>query len=99
MKLVSIEFKKNGKQYLFYDNNLELNIGDNVVVETERGLQFGSVAKLEESNNEVDHALVLKVATKQDEKQNERNIKEAEKATQKAQELANDYGLEMKFID
>ena len=39
MKTVGIEFKKGGKQYIFFDNNLKLNLEDNVIVETERGLQ------------------------------------------------------------
>ena len=43
MRIVNVEFKKGGKQYVFYDNNLEINVGDNVVVETERGQQFGTI--------------------------------------------------------
>ena len=46
MKTVSVEFKKGGKQYIFYDNGFKLNVGDNVIVDTERGEQFGTVAAL-----------------------------------------------------
>ena len=41
---VGIEFKENGKVYYFDKNNLELHVGDNVIVETERGIQFGTVS-------------------------------------------------------
>lgn len=99
MKTVSIEFKKNGKQYIFYDNNLTLNINDYVIVETERGLQFGKVIKINGESFEEDHALVVKAATDKDIIQNEKNIREASGAVLKAQELANELNLEMKFID
>ena len=98
MKIVNVEFKKGGKPYKFFDNNIELKKDDNVVVNTERGLQFGKIVSIENDDNN-DHALVYKKATKEDVKQNEKNIKEATTATAKAQEIANEYGLDMKFID
>ena len=100
MKTVGIEFKKGGKQYIFFDNGLKLNLEDAVIVDTERGQQFGYVAKLYDNNvDNNEHMKVLKIATKEDIKQNEKNIKEAAKACDKAQELAKEYDLDMKFID
>ena len=99
MKTVGIEFKKNGKQYIFFDNNLKLNIGDNVIVETERGLQFGTVASLPLKEDSLEHSKVIKIATANDEKQNQTNIKDASKALKKAEELVQKEGLEMKLID
>lgn len=100
MKIVGIEFKKGGKQYIFFDNNLELEVGQNVIVETERGLQFGRVAALlGENTNNAEHAIVSKIATKKDEIQYEKNIKDAEKAKEKAQVVADKLNLEMKFLD
>ena len=99
MKTVGIEFKKNGKQYIFFDNNLKLNIGDNVIVETERGLQFGTVASLPLKEDSLEHSKVLKIATANDIKQNQANIKDASKALKKAEELVQKEGLEMKLID
>ena len=100
MKCVGIEFKKNGKQYIFDSNNLELNIEDNVIVETERGLQFGTVAtEIYTTNDNVEHAKVVKIATKKDEDQNNKNIKEAKEALKKAQDFADKLDLEMKFLE
>lgn len=100
MKTIGVEFKKGGKQYTFYDNDLKLSIGDGVVVETERGLQFGHVSCLYEDNiDNKEHSKVHKIATKEDEKQHEKNLKEVSNAIKKAQELANDLGLDMKFLD
>ena len=61
MKTVGVEFKKGAKQYTFFDNNIELEVWDNVVVETERGLQFGCVAALHgECTTDIEHSKVYK---------------------------------------
>ena len=99
MKTVGIEFKKNGKQYVFFNNNFDLNVGDKVIVDTERGLQFGTVASLIEKNDNKDHMNVVKIATNKDIKQNEDNIKDAQKALIKAEELINKLNLDMRLID
>ncbi len=100
MKCIGIEFKENGKQYIFDINGLDINLGENVIVETERGLQFGkAVVYYGEINDGKEHAKVVKVATKKDEEQNKKNIKEAAQALEKAQELADEYQLEMKFLE
>ena len=99
MKTVGVEFKKGSKQYNFFDNNIELEVGDSVIVTTERGLQFGKVVSIFDEEKKVEHALVYRKANKEDEKQYNKNIKEAEKAKEKAQELANEYNLDMKFLD
>ena len=98
MRIVNIEFKEKGKQYLFYDNNLDISEGDNVIVETERGLQFGKVKSLSPSDNK-EHYNVIKIADKNDIRKNQQNIKESAKALEKAKELVNELGLDMKLID
>ena len=100
MKTVGIEFKKGGKQYIFFYIFLKLNLEDAVIVDTERGQQFGYVAKLYDNNvDNNEHMKVLKIVTKEDIKQNETNIRDAEKAIIKAEELIKNLNLEMKLID
>ncbi len=100
MKCIGVEFKEKGKQYTFDINNLDINIGDDVIVETERGLQFGkAVVYYGEVNDGKEHARVLKVATKKDVEQNKKNISEAAKALEKAQSLADELSLDMKFLE
>jgi len=100
MKTVGVEFKKGGKQYIFFDNDLELNIGDNVIVDTERGLQFGTIASLYgECSNNSQHSLVQKIANKEDIKQYKKNIIDAKAAQTKAQQISDKFNLEMKFLD
>ena len=89
MRCVGVEFKNNGKQYIFNCNGLDINEEDNLIVETERGLQFGK-AKIIYGNLEdgKEHSNVIKIADKSDEIQNKKNIKEAASAVEKAQELS-----------
>ena len=98
MRTVNVEFKENGKQYIFFDNNLDINPQDYVIVETERGQQFGKVISLSEDDKK-EHANVLKVADKNDIKKNQQNIKDASKALEKAKELVSNLELDMKLID
>ena len=100
MKAVGVEFKEKGKLYTFFDNNLEIKLNDKVIVNTERGLQYGNIGALfGEINDGKEHALVEKIATKDDEIQNKKNIDDAMKALIKAQELAEKTNLDMKFLD
>ena len=100
MKAVGVEFKDKGKLYTFFDNDLEIKLNDKVIVNTERGLQFGKIGAIfGELNDGKDHALVYKIATEEDEIQNQKNVEEAEKALIKAQEIAEKTKLDMKFLD
>ena len=42
-KIVGVTFNKKGRVYNFDAVHFDLNIGDNVIVETEKGLQYGTV--------------------------------------------------------
>ena len=43
MSTVSVKFKKDGKTYFFNSSDLELKKGDYVLVDTDKGIQFGIV--------------------------------------------------------
>ena len=70
MSIVSVKFKDDGRSYYFDNNGIDLENEEYVLVETEKGIQFGIV-----SNKSVDETklnlntelkLVLKKATKKD---------------------------------
>ena len=42
-KIVGVSFNKKGRIYNFNANTIDLNIEDTVIVETEKGLQYGFV--------------------------------------------------------
>lgn len=99
MKQVYVEFKKNGKQYIFFDNNLNIKIDDNVIVDTERGLQFGRVVNIIDEKTNEKHSMVIKIADEKDKKQFENNNLLSIEALEKARELSSKLGLNMNFID
>ena len=44
IKIVGVRFRTAGKVYYFGPKNLDLKIGDRVIVETARGVEMGTVA-------------------------------------------------------
>ena len=43
VKVVGVKFKTAGKVYYFDPDDLQVEIGTNVIVETARGMEFGTV--------------------------------------------------------
>ena len=81
-KVVGVNFRENGRTYFFNPNSLELKIGDQVIVETKMGQEFGKIKIL---NREIDETKlkeplkdVIKIATRNDIKHQEENIQEEE---------------------
>ena len=72
-KIVGIRFRNVGKIYYFDPKNYKMKIGDHVIVETARGVEFGRVVlgPKEVGEDEVVHPLkeVLRVATQADEEE------------------------------
>ena len=100
--IVGIKLNDNGKTYFFNSNGFNLNDGDNVIVETEKGFQFGYVVDINvdvSKNNSLEYKNVIRIANKSDYKKNEKNINDALKAVIKCNELIEQYELEMKIID
>ncbi len=100
MKSVGVKFKKNGKEYIFDDNNNNVKINDYVIVETEKGQQFGYVSTIIENElNQKEYSKIIKIATKKEIDQNKKNIEEAKDALKKATDIAKKMKLDMKFLD
>ena len=98
--LVLVKLGDNDRAIYFNDNGLSINIGDNVIVDTDKGLQYGIVKSL--NSNECNTALyknVIRVATSEDIKKNNDNINDAVFALKKCRKLVQKYGLNMKIID
>lgn len=102
-KIVGVQFKSNGKIYYFDLNNVELNDEKNVIVETEKGYEYAIVVldnkNLEDFDKDLDLSRVIRVANKEDERIYQKNKKDAEKALEKADEIAKSLGLSMTFVD
>ncbi|HHV64980.1 MAG TPA: stage 0 sporulation family protein [Peptococcaceae bacterium] len=103
VKVVGIRFKKAGKIYYFLPGNQDLKVGDNVIVETARGMEFGKVVLplREVPDEEIVAPLkeVLRKATPEDEEQDRINAKKEKDAFQICLTKIAAHNLPMKLID
>ena len=103
IKVVGVKFNHTCKIYYFDPENVEYKKGEGVIVETARGIEFGSV--MIEPHNVCDDEVVmplkpiLRKATIQDEKKVEENEKKVSFAIENAQREADKLNLEMKIVD
>ena len=102
-KIVGIRFRNVGKIYYFDPKNYKMQVGDHVIVETARGVEFGRVVlgPKEVGEDEVVHPLkeVLRVATQADEDREKQNRLKEKDAFKICQKKIREHGLEMKLID
>lgn len=101
--VVGIRFRKAGKIYYFDPDNLSINKGDYVIVETARGLEFGEVVigKREVEESEIVSPLkkVLRIALDEDKVKNLENKTREEEAFTICLQKIGEHGLPMKLID
>ena len=102
-RVVGVSFKENGKIYYFDLNDVEINDNEDVIVETEKGLEYAKVVLKDENINfdsdEKELSKVIRVATPKDRSIYNKNKKDAEKSLIKATELSAKLGLKMTFVD
>lgn len=91
----------NKKEEIFEVNQFNLKKNLSVIVETERGLQFGYVKDFMENANadEIKDNKIVRVATKKDYNQYLSNQKEEEKALEKCKELSLKHNLNIQVLD
>ena len=103
VKVVGVKFKTAGKVYYFDPDDLQVEIGTNVIVETARGMEFGTVnmAEKEVHPSEIVSPLkkIIRIADEKDYKKHLENEEKKEKAIKLCQEKVDKHKLEMKLID
>ena len=102
-EVIGVSFAEGKRIYYFDPANIKPNFGDDVIVETERGLQYGKIATLIVEKNEKSLNMPLKriirIATKDDRKKHELNLNKEKKAMKECEKLIKKYNLNMKVID
>ena len=102
-KVIGVRFRAAGKIYFFDPGKLKIKKGDNVIVETARGVEFGTVVgePKEVEDDKVIQPLkpVLRVATERDKRQEEENKEKEKKAFEICLEKIRKHELDMKLID
>lgn len=101
--IIGVRFKCGGKQYYFDPNGLEVQAGQDVIVETSRGVEYGQCVQgnIQVEDEAVTPPLrpVLRIATEEDRQTLERNKEKQDKAFQICQEKIAAHGLEMKLVE
>ncbi len=102
-KVVGINFSNSNRLYYFSTNNIDCKKGDRVIVETEKGLQFGvavtEIVDMAEEKLIYPLKNVLRIATEEDTKKQAENKKTSDKALEEAKKIAKNLKLDMNFID
>ena len=101
--VAGVRFKKAGKIYYFNPNNLDIELDDHVIVETARGLEYGTVVLKKDNVPEKDLVLplkpILKIADEKDEKKVLSNKKGEKEAYAICVEKIKKHNLPMKLLD
>lgn len=103
VKVIGVRFRKTGKIYFFAPGDLNIEKGQHVIVETARGVEYGSVVLgiREVKEEEVTPPLksVIRIATEEDDKKEEENREKEKNAFDICLEKIGKHGLDMKLID
>jgi cell fate regulator YaaT (PSP1 superfamily) len=102
-EVVGIRFKQNGKIYYFSPGKICINKDDFVIVDTDKGYQYGQVVTEIKNVNKDSLVLplknILRLATKDDREIHEKNLKDGDIAFKECLSLINKYNLNMKLLE
>jgi cell fate regulator YaaT (PSP1 superfamily) len=103
VKVVGVRFKKAGKIYYFDPDSLSIEKDSGVIVETARGVEFGTavlaIKEVDESEIVAPLKKVLRIATAEDIQHAEENQKKENEAFEICQKKITDHKLDMKLVD
>lgn len=102
-RVIGVRFRTAGKIYYFDPGKLDIKRNDHVIVETARGIEYGTVVAdpKEEEDDKVVQPLksVLRVATPKDDEQEKANKQREKEAFKICLEKIRKHDLQMKLID
>ena len=102
-KVIGVRFRTAGKVYYFDPLSLDIKKGSHVIVETARGIEYGTVVgdimEVEEEKVVAPLKPVLRMATAKDDEQEKKNKEKEKDAFRICLEKIKKHGLEMKLID
>lgn len=101
--VIGVRFRKAGKIYYFDPAGYDIEKGQNVIVETSRGVEYGHVVlgqrTIEEDKIVSPLKSVIRVSTKEDDEINKKNADKTKEAFDICLEKIKKHGLDMKLID
>ena len=103
IKVIGVRFRRAGKIYFFDPMDFNVKRGDHVIVETARGVEYGTVVcdpkEVEEEQVVQPLKAVLRVATAKDDEQEKSNKEKEREAFKICLEKIRKHELDMKLID
>ena len=103
VKVIGVRFRNAGKIYYFDPLDLDIEVGQNVIVETARGIEYGHVliAPREVDDSKVIQPLkaVIRLATPEDDEIERKNKEKEKDAFKICLEKIAKHKLQMKLID
>ena len=100
--VIGVKFCDSSRIYYFLLNGLDLKKGIEVIVDTEKGLQFGKIVtdviSVDPEKIVAPLRNVVRIATDDDIKQNDKNIKDSNQALLKAKEFVSSLNLDMNIL-
>ncbi len=101
--IIGVRFKKAGKIYFFDPAGKQVARGEHVIVETSMGMEYGEVVianrQLPQEKIVAPLKKIIRVANRQDAKQNEENKKQEKEAFKLCEKKIKEHGLDMKLMD
>ena len=103
IEVIGVSFKEKGRIYYFLPNDLKLKKNITVIVETEKGLQFGKIVtdliKVEKNAYKLPLKNIIRIATKKDYENHLKNINDAKEALKKCRQLVKENNIDMNIIE
>lgn len=103
VKVIGVRFRSAGKIYYFDPLDMDIEVGQNVIVETARGIEYGHVliAPREVDSSKVVQPLkaVIRIATPEDDEIEQKNKEKEKDAFRICLEKIEKHKLQMKLID
>lgn len=102
-EIIGVRFKPVGKTYYFNPLDCDVKAGDNVIVETSRGIEYGKVVvgrkTIDDSELKKPIKPIVRRANEADEAQRLENKEKEKEAFAICQEKIRRHGLEMKLVE
>ncbi len=102
-KIVGVKFRKTGKVYFFDQGDLEIKVGDKIIVDTSLGQELATVKianrQIDEEKMKEPLKKVIKVADSNDLKHQEENVEKEKEAFETCKKKIKEHNLEMNLVE
>ncbi len=103
IEVIGVRFRETGKIYFFNPLDIEIEAGDNVIVETARGMEYGKVVygrrTIDEKKMSAPLKPIIRKATEADAQKDKRNKEKCKEAFQICLDKIAKHKLDMKLIE